>query len=166
MGIRVKRMMAAGFAVWLLFVGGVYALHQRQIMPTLVIPFTPSPNPNARTFFLAAMDATQDSKAIDAAIANDEPTKNGVPLPPKSYATDEEKHIYTLAEKAALVRKNQAALAKLRQGFGYAFGNPPARSFSTGLPELAKFRTLARLLVLYAQVKRANGDWNGAVSSV
>jgi hypothetical protein len=72
---------------------------------------------------------------------------------------------YTLREKAALVAENEPALAQVRAALALPYMQPPARSFSTTFPYLAKYRGLARLLSLEAHVKMAQGDWVGAMRS-
>lgn len=140
-----------------------YTVTKRNELPNITIPASPEPKPNARTFFLAAAGAIQDSKSVDAAISNPPQTKNAA-SPHFSRAADKT-HIYTLAEKTKLVRENQKSLALLREGFSYSYGSRPYRSINDTFPEFAKCRQMARLLTLESQVKEARGDWNAAMNS-
>ena len=70
----------------------------------------------------------------------------------------------SLAEVDALLRANAPALDTLRAGFHADYREIPIRSFSTLLPHYAIFCAMARFLQLDAAVKRAHGDWNGAMT--
>ena len=159
MGTGAKVALGTLATLTLLMAGLADTISRRNELPNITIPVSPEPNPNARNFFLAATGAMQDTKSIDDAVSKPPTSKVA-----KSTA-HEASHVYTLAEKAKIVRENQNALVTLRQGFAYSYGSPPARSFSAIFPEFAKFRQMARLLTLEGQVKEAQGDWNGAVSS-
>ena len=135
---------------------------QRNSLPDITIPVTPAPNPNAYPFFVAAGKEIKNSKAIGFAISDSTRTKRAAP---SRHADSAEDHVYTLAEKEALLRENRNALATLREGFKYSYGNPPVRSFTAIFPEFAKFRETARLLTLESQVEKGRGGWNGAAGS-
>ncbi len=164
-GRGVKLALAAAGTLSLLCAFGAYTQEQNRIIPQVVISTTPQPTPNARMFFLAAAEAIQDAKAVDTAATDIAGAKNGVPASSGNHASADAPPADTLAAKARIVRENQKTLATLRRGLAYAYGNPPARSASFSFAEFAKFRSIARLLILEAQVKRAKGDWNGAVSA-
>ena len=72
---------------------------------------------------------------------------------------------YTRAEKRALLNEHRDALAKLREGLKYPYMDVYLRRWDTLLPYYSQFRTLARLLRLEAELKAAQGDWNGAMQS-
>ena len=166
--MRTGAKVALGTAVTLtlLLAGLADIVAQRNELPNIVIPVSPEPSPNARQFFLAAAGALQDSNAIGVAIS-DKPgplyphTTNGA----TSGKPISDSHIYTLAEKEKFVRENQDALAILRSGFAYQYSNKTSRSFNDLFPEYAQLRATARLLALEGQVKRARGDYSGAVNS-
>ncbi len=166
-GRSVKIRMMIGSVALLLCAGGYFFIKRNEI-PEITLPVSPEPNPNARRFFLAASEQMQDGKTVTEAMAKR--TLEIFRLPPPSNKVinlASKTHVYTLAEKTALVRRNQKALATLREGFACEYGNRPLRSPSDtdAFLELGKFRELANLLALEAAVKRAAGDYSGAVSS-
>ena len=163
MGTGKKIAIGSGAATLALLAGMNYTIAKRNELPNITIPVTPPPSPNAYPLFVGAANRIKDSKAIGYAISNRSPAKPGASAPPASAAA--ENHVYTLAEKANIVRENQDALVMLRQGFAYGYANPPARSLDAVFPQFAKFREMARLLTLESQVKSAEGDWNGATNS-
>lgn len=125
--------------------------------PVVHIPTPQMPNPNAFDFYVKAGDALVRSNQIGDAIRVQPP---GVKADPKLYPT------YSLAQKQALLQMNLPALRLLHQGFAYKYQQPPERSLSSNsFPQFARFRELARLLVLEGQVKAAHGDKTGAVNS-
>lgn len=123
--------------------------------PAITVPTPVLPSPNAFDFYVAAGKAMMDNNKISYAISSRHSSPGSDPLD----------HDYTLAQKEALVAENSHALGLLRQGFAYDYHNPPVRSFSALLPYYAKFRGMARLLMLEGQVKEGRGDWGGAVES-
>jgi hypothetical protein len=156
-------------------------------MPTL-------PNPNAFDIYTNASGAIVQSRALPYALLSPRPASQlpqtfmrqpapvPTPLggPPPGTAPRGTPTIiapaplrallpinrnYSPAEKASLVRQNAAALAMLRQGLQYPCWNPPARSFNMLFPGFANFRSMAQLLALESQVKRARRDWSGAINS-
>ncbi|HLV80775.1 MAG TPA: hypothetical protein VKT32_10855 [Chthonomonadaceae bacterium] len=118
-------------------------------MPRLVIPTPKMPAHNAFDYFQQAGYSVVDDQKIGDAILRQ----------PRLAPS------YSLADKEALVQENAEPLKTLRQGFAYPYVNPPLRSFKTLLPYYAKFRGLARLLMLQAQVDSERGDWGAAVNS-
>jgi hypothetical protein len=147
-----------GFVVILGAVGFIY-YHSMNTTPQVKIPNAKMPSPNAFDYYVDAGNMVNQEKAISFAAMNPKFWKKPTSQPDPLYK------IYTLKEKEALLTGNSAALARMRQGFAYEFRNPPIRSIDTGLPYLAKFRALGRLLQLEGQVKAAHGDWNGAMDS-
>jgi len=65
----------------------------------------------------------------------------------------------------AVVTACGPALARLRQGFEKEFRNPSVRSFATLLPQLARFRDLARLLVIEGSLAEREGRLADAADS-
>lgn len=124
--------------------------HQATAEPRVSLPEPTLPSPNAYAFFVAAGNAIARHKAIDNV------TRPG--SAPKEETS--------LAEKQKAVQANREALRILRQGFAYPYHEPPARSSAQLFPHYAKYREMARLLALEAQVKaEADGNAAGAVSS-
>ncbi len=71
---------------------------------------------------------------------------------------------YTLAEKEKFVSENQPCLKLLRQGLSEEYRSPPARSFYDNSSYYAKYRGIAKLLLLEAKMKELKGDWKGALN--
>lgn len=132
--------------VVIIAVGAGIAIHHarvRQARLRLVVPTPTLPNPNAFDVFVQAGEALVETEAIGQA------SRRGS----------------SPALMARVVAENPRALALLRRGFGYRYLHPPVRSFSTLFPHLAKWRSLARLLVEDSQLRAARGDWGGAADS-
>jgi hypothetical protein len=119
--------------------------------PDVVIPNPKMPSPNAYDTYVAAGNLIVDGDEIENAAQG----KRG-----QGGAKE-----YSIAEKAALVEKNTAALAKLREGVAFTYMEPPARSTSHTFPHYAKYRQMARLLRLQGDVLAARGDYAGAAES-
>ncbi|MCW3054953.1 MAG: hypothetical protein JWN14_4123 [Chthonomonadales bacterium] len=134
--------------VAILFLVGVLVAWGRFIAddPVLMLPNPVLPQPNAYDVYVTAGRSLVNSKQIDAAIA----TKPVVPI--------------SLEQKEALVQQNAGVLQTLRQGFVYEYWNPP-RSLFVPTPQLATFRSMARLLAVQSQVRAAQHDWAGASDS-
>ena len=131
--------------------GGGLWWHDLNVPPVANVPNPTLPSPNAFDYFVHAGAQMKDEKATGDALS----AKQG----------DKTAHIYTDAERAALVAENAPTLADVREGLQYPYYNPPARAFDTPFPYYAKFRAEARILSLDAQVKTAQGDHAGAVRS-
>ena len=116
-------------------------------------PWAAMPSPNAFGYFTAAAKELRHQKQIDEAV-----------YPPELRNTSSE-HVYTLAEKEALVRANRQVLAKLRHAFTYRFCFPLRYGIEAMCPEFAQYRGFARLFALEGQTKGDRGDWSGAVES-
>lgn len=132
-------------------VGGF--LYWRDLPPEVHVPTPTMPSPNALDYFLRAAKMERDGNKVDMAEDNARAVYSSLDRP------------YSTAEKAALVRENAPALLELRKGIAYLYQQPPVHFFSTNRPAYAQMRQLARLLVLEAQVKEAQGDWSGAAST-
>ncbi|MDO8682620.1 MAG: hypothetical protein Q7N50_03975 [Armatimonadota bacterium] len=155
-------------AKWLFIVSGaVVALaifvsiwvQKANTIPTIHIPTPKMPSPNAYDSYIAAANAIQEADKIGYAIS-----EYTYPAQPAGSPPTLERN-YSLAEKEAIIHKNAKALSALRQGFNYEYLNPPVRSFSAICPHFSRFREMARLLVLEAQVKAGQGDWGGSMES-
>ncbi len=110
------------------------------------------PKPNAFDYFVMAGNAAVDGDKIGYA------TYPG-------HTQEPNHHPYTLPQREALVRENAGALRTLRKGLNYSYCNPLCRSFGTVFPYYAKFRGIARLLVLQAQVEESQGDYAAAAQT-
>src|SRR5260221_7284513 len=125
------------------------------MVPTIVIPTPTLPTPNAFDTFVGAGNQMLDDHKAGYAISSSAQHTSG----------DRDDRVYSQAEKDTLVSENAQTLAALRQGLAQEYMNPPARSFSALFPYYARFRSLARLTLLEAQVRGAHGDWGGAMNS-
>jgi hypothetical protein len=121
--------------------------------PTVVVPTPATPSPNARDAYLRAVALLVDDKAVADAIET-----------PKRRQ-ERGQHVYTWAEKEALLTANAPVLHTLREGFAHPFYNPPIYSWDVTSPEYAKFRAAARLLRLESDVRALRGDYAGAADS-
>src|SRR5437016_1761878 len=65
----------------------------------------------------------------------------------------------------AVVARNRAALARLRQGFGKSFRNPPVISDMVAMAEPARYRALARVLVTEGTLAEREGRLGDAARS-
>jgi hypothetical protein len=127
------------------------------------IPSPAMPSPNARDTFTAAEILLKDGGLVDYAISP--PLKGPVPSGFSAADPNSGYHTFTLAEKEQLIRENQPALDKMREGLREAYMSPPVRSFDTLIPYFAKDRAMARLIQLQEKVDIQRGDWNGAMTS-
>jgi hypothetical protein len=118
--------------------------------PVVTIPMPTMPSPNAFDLITQACNNIQDEKAVGEAIST-RPVAG--------------QHVYTQAEKEALVAKNAGALKELRAAFAHAYMHPPARSINAIFPHFAKQRSMARLLALESQVYASRGEWGRAMNS-
>lgn len=144
--------------------------------PVLTIPTPVMPSPNAFDYYVRAGNAVTESNAIGYALMSPRPASQ-LPKPTADFSPPpgvpnnagpppvNPNRNYSPEEKAALVEANAGALQTLRQGFAFPYLHPPARSYAVLFPHYAKFRGMARLLALEAQVKATRGDWNGAAQS-
>ena len=149
--------------------------------PALNIPKTTLPTPNAFDYFRAAGERNVYAQEVGNALGT--PAKDAKPGPSTDYTETAEgpdgptgerikihrifhdKHLYTLADKKLLLKKNEDTLANVRVGLKYAYAEPYARAVDTKFSYYASFRATARLLALDAAVKRDTGDWNGAMQT-
>lgn len=129
-------------------VGGWLGVRQWNANPIVAIPTPRMPSPNALDFYVRAARSLSNQKEIDAQVKH-----------PFSSEFAQQ------ASRRAIVAANASALATVRQGFAYAYLNPPARSINDEFPYYGQERELARLLAIEAQVKQEQGDWGGAMDS-
>jgi hypothetical protein len=115
--------------------------------PVVTIPNPVLPKPNAFNFYVKAGNAVLGAKEIGEAVSS------------------KPKVAYSMVQKEALIQQNLGAINTLHQGFAYPYLNPPCRSLMTPFPYYAKFRGVARLLSLRAQVRAKQGDWSGSTDS-
>jgi hypothetical protein len=121
-----------------------YTTHQN---PKVTIPSPVLPSPNAFDIYLSAADAITDQKEIGEA---------GNPNMASLYST---------AQKAAIVERNRGVIDTVHRGFAYPYLNPPIRSLFADTKFYSKFRVVAQLLSLQAQMRVEKGDWKGAAES-
>lgn len=134
-------------------------VHNLDKNPEISVPTPAMPARNAYDYYKAAGDALVDEHKIGFALS---PHTSGGGYP--GGRQDPADHIYSLAEKAALVNENEGAIQMLHQGFRFPY-QEPAWSFSTQFTDYAKFRGLARLLSVKAEVDAEQGDWGGAMTA-
>lgn len=115
--------------------------------PTIQRPVVKMPSPNAYDYFVEAGKLLKNAGALEQATSSD----SGV--------------IYSIAQKARLVERNQAALKKLRQGLHCRYQQPFKYGIEAEYPEYRLYRGLARLLLLEAEVRSARGGWAGSFDS-
>jgi hypothetical protein len=126
----------------------------KDVTPTVKIPVSAPPSPNAYDEFAAAANAILDEhnrRTVIPTLAR--PTEFN-PLNPG----------FTAADKENVLANNREALARVRRGLAYAYGNPALLAHGTHPSFDSKFPTLARLLVLEGQVKAAHGDLQGQMN--
>ena len=127
--------------------------------PDVSVPTPALPMPNALDYYKAAQEAMIDRGKVEHAL---------FPLTSRggySGGQAPADHVYSLAQKAALVNENRKTIQTLHQGFRFPYHETPLRSFTATFPHLQKFRELARLLSLQAQTDAEQGNWNGAMTA-
>lgn len=113
------------------------------------------PSPNAYDFYVKAGQAlVAGTPAVDPIYR------------PGSYGAGvaQDEHRYPLAVKQAWLKQNAATLAWLRQAFKHTYREPPQQPGSA-FPVMARFRELARLLIVESHAYSQQGDWRGASDS-
>lgn len=107
-------------------------------------------SPNAFNDYMAAARLMKDADRIQKAIA---------------ASTEERPNRIPLKEKEALIRKNTAALKRIREGFSLPYHEPALKTTSPEWVHYGKLRALARLLLLEGLVRASKGDHEGAMNS-
>lgn len=154
--------LVAGITLW---------LHILDTDPVVAIPTPTMPAHNARDYFIEAANGVVDEgKILDVNWQPQQLSRSSRPSPGsrvlgRALGSSGDMHLYSPAQKAALVAENGTALQTLQRGLFYPYQEPPMRSFKTETPQYAKFRSLARLIELQARVKAAKGDWNGSMNA-
>ncbi|MCX6359352.1 MAG: hypothetical protein NT029_06090 [Armatimonadetes bacterium] len=146
------RQAALGLAA-LLVVAVAGRVHYSLEDPGIAVPAVHLPSPNAYYTFDAAAQRLAGDNEIEIALKQMDPKK--VP------AADEKR--YAAADRAALVAANAPALDLLHTGFHQPYLAKPGRSFTATFPELARFRSLARLCALASASATEQGRWGEAM---
>lgn len=139
--------------------------------PGVVVPTPATPAVDAFWPLSAAGRSIKDSNRIGQALSDRQPSSRASAMQKSaasaaaSQSSDPASQEVTPAEQAKLVAENAGPLRVLRQNLAVPYLEPPARSFAALFPHYADYRSLARLLVLEAQVRESRGDLAGAMSS-
>ena len=136
-GISLAAVVGIGLSI--LVICGVGWLVKIESFPVAVIPVPAMPRHNAFDAFVASGKLLVRPNDIAAASAGG--------------SRD------TIAQKAALVSANSAALAKFIPALSKPYVNPPVRSIEQTMPYYGQFRNFARLLRLKSEVEAAQGQW-------
>jgi hypothetical protein len=134
----------------ILVLGGVTLfLLDRYAEPTVNIPPRPAtPSPNAYDVFVKAADAMVREKEVDEVFMLRTADRT------------------TPAKRAELVAANSEALEMARRGLRLPYLDPtPVGSFDVAFDDYARFRALARPLVLEGRVHLERGDRGAALDS-
>ena len=125
-------------------------------LPDYKIPSPALPSPNAFDTYLQAtfLMAPVIKPAVDPIIDGEEITD------PKEQAKR-----YSLARRDAWLQQNAGAFATLRQGLKQQYQQPAARSYSAVFPYYARYRELARRLVIESKTHQMHGNFGAASSS-
>ncbi|MHB9134322.1 MAG: hypothetical protein ACYDBB_24895 [Armatimonadota bacterium] len=147
--------------------------------PVVTIPPKQLPSPNAYDFYVKATVAHVSSVKVGNiyTLTNNDMLKlvtKGTPIvlrplggPTPGALANGTLPSYrpTLADYDAYVRANAKSLKLLHQGFAYEYGEPVERSYFAVFPHYAKFREMARLLIVKAYVDEQHGRWGEAMDS-
>ncbi|MEN6520348.1 MAG: hypothetical protein ABFD46_04250 [Armatimonadota bacterium] len=117
-------------------------------LPVINPPVIKMPSPNAYDYFMAAGKALKNANDIKRAA-----------MPVNQSKT------YWASDIAALVKENQTALEKLREGLKCDYRQPYKYGMDAKYPEYSDYMNLSYLLALESQVKKVKGDWAGVVDS-
>ena len=130
-----------------LAVGIVLWFRGLDINPSITVPTPTMPVPNARDYFEAAGNAKVEDKWVSGDASKDNSPAG-------------------IAAKEKTLQRNARAFHLLHQGFQYPYQSIPNRSFtSNSFSGYAKYRSLARVLGLQANVAAQKGDWNGSMNA-
>ena len=120
--------------------------------PIVSLPTPVLPSPNAYDVFVRASEQLVQKETVLKAAPP-------AALPPKNAP------VVTLAQKQALLRANKTALRIFREGLSLPYHAPPERQGDAFIAHFSAFRTLAKLLVIQADVLFEQGDATGGVQS-
>jgi len=152
--MKKKLLIAAGLIV---VAAGIISTQLRpdDTLPSAEIPTKKLPSPNGYDFYVrAGKSLTTAPKDLDAILDSQN-------LPEADWKT-----AYPIAKKEAWLAQNAGALKTMRQGFHYSAQVPPKYS-GDGFANthFAKFRSLARALVVESRVRSERGNWGAAAQS-
>ncbi len=144
------------FAIGLL--GAAWSWFAFTAMPAVNIPIVALPKPNAYDFVVQAAKAQVSTsgdleKTLGIASSPRVPFEQRLPI----YRTHQ-------PQVNAWLKQNERAFQLLRQGFAYAYREPPQK----GTPppsHYAGVRDFARSLAAESEARAARGDWKGATRS-
>ena len=142
-------------------------LHEADQNPIVTLPHLPIPANNAHDYFQAAGDGLIGEDVLFD-IFSPHPAGSGIrPFPPGQYpgSTNYHDYVYSIAEKAGLIRKNARAIQLIHRGFLYPYQEPPIDSTTKNSPGLVKAFALTRLLTLNAHLCAARNEWAGAATA-
>ncbi len=120
--------------------------------PVMNIPTPVMPKPNARDYFVEAINLLVDGDKASLAIN-------------RRHTGIKGDRPYSLAERLAIVNENAPCLNALHEGFNYLYQEIPARTLGQTdvFSPMAKERSLARFLLMAARTRAEQGDWYGAL---
>jgi hypothetical protein len=165
---------------WLVVVMGVFALicivilgvagywRYANQLPTYPPPAVVMPVPNAYDDYVAAGQlcrAAGGASVVPPAAPGARGPGNRSFTPGFSPQKEAYEPDVPLELVRATVARNRAALARLRQGFRKQYRAPPVLSFTQLFPELADYRSLARVLVAEGKLAEREGRPRDAVRS-
>lgn len=117
--------------------------------PRIVIPKHVMPQDNAYDIYLNACKRIMHEVEIKVALG---------------ISGQQNPHVYTLAEKEAMVKLNEPAIALTREGLTHEYCCPRAGRDGYNI-KMLQIRNLGFLLALKGQVMAQKGDWGAAMDS-
>jgi hypothetical protein len=120
--------------------------------PIANIPQVRMPAHNAYDYYVAASRSVVNSGALNN-------MRFGGPFRRGRWV------LHPLRDRERLLDQNRAALATIREGLRFDYLQPPLRTVDEPLP-VYRFQDLARLLVLDANVRAEQGDWEGSAAAL
>lgn len=152
--MKKKLFIAAGLIV---VAAGIISTQLRpdDTLPSAEIPTKKLPSPNGYDFYVrAGKSLTTAPKDLDAIFDSQN-------LPEADWKT-----AYPITKKEAWLAQNAGALKTMRQGFHYSAQVPTKHSVTEfANTHFAKFRSLARALVVESRVHSERGNWGAAAQS-
>jgi hypothetical protein len=129
-----------------------------RFVPHYVRPHVVLPVPNAYDDFVAAGALCRAAGGADVSPVG---SANVATYPPRQGYEEG----VPMMQIRAVVAHNRRALARLRQGFGKEYRNPPVTSFEQSFPELVGFRKLAGVLLAEGKLAEREGRMRDAARS-